>query len=450
MIGDWYAFRRRQPGWVLERRFRLRSPSVIIRTKKEVVDRRRRFLTSHLSPITSHLRDAHPTGRSDLTSAADTLRNTLLREPSCEPSLHVSNAPPSTIPARATLFDVARLVGVSIQTVSAVINDKPGISEPTRIRVRQAIDELNYHPNILASSLRARKSFTIGVIVPSITNPYFPEFVRGVEDVAHEHGFSLFLCNSDNQSDKELAYLQLLRRHAIAGFIDACYMENSRCRETLIDLIEHGVPVVVLGNLRIHPKTVVVDSKNKQGGYAAVAHLVEMGHRRIGVIKPPPTIVGLDRLSGFEIGFQDHGLPILDQYWVEGGFDVPHGEAGIRRLLELPHPPTAVIAANDLVAIGAATALRQMGRRVPEDVSIIGYDNIRMAELYEPALTTIAQPVYQMGVTAMRAIIRRIDDRSLGGAKRDFNPRLIIRASTQPLRRIRKAGRLIPREPGIV
>jgi LacI family transcriptional regulator len=350
----------------------------------------------------------------------------------------MSNLPPSIVPARATLFDVARLVGVSIQTVSAVINGKPGISEPTRVRVRQAVDKLNYHPNILASSLRARKSFTIGVIVPSITNPYFPEFVRGVEDVAHQHGFSLFLCNSDNQSDKELAYLQLLRRHAIAGFIDACYMENSRCRETLVDLIEHGVPVVVLGNLRIHPKTVVVDSKNRQGGYAAVAHLVELGHRRIGVIKPPPTIVGLDRLSGFQIGFHDHGLPILDQYWVDGGFDVSHGEAGIRCLLRLPNPPTAVIAANDLVAIGAATALRQMGKRVPEDISIIGYDNIRMAELYDPALTTIAQPVYEMGATAMRAIVRRIADRSLSGAKRDFSPRLIIRASTQALGRNRK------------
>jgi LacI family transcriptional regulator len=361
----------------------------------------------------------------------------------------MSSAPSPTAPARATLFDVARLVGVSIQTVSAVINDKSGISEPTRARVRQAINQLNYHPNILASSLRARKSFTIGVIVPSITNPYFPEFVRGVEDVAHEHGFSLFLCNSDNQSDKELAYLQLLRRHAIAGFIDACYMENRRCRETLVDLIEHGVPVVVLGNLRIHPKSVVVDSKNKQGGYAAVAHLVELGHRRIGVIKPPPTIVGLDRLIGFQTGFHDHGLPIIDQYWVEGGFAVSHGETGIRRLLQLPHPPTAVVAANDLVAIGAATALRQMGKRVPEDVSIIGYDNIRMAELYDPALTTIAQPVYDMGVTAMRAIIRRIEDRSLGGTKRDFNPRLIIRASTQALRRSRKEGRSIRREPEI-
>ena len=362
-------------------------------------------------------------------------------------NLHVNLPSPmrnaSIPPTRATLVDVAKLVGVSIQTVSAVVNDKPGISEPTRARVRQAVDKLNYHPNILASSLRAGKSFTIGVIVPSITNPYFPEFVRGVEDVAHQHGFSLFLCNSDNQSDKELAYLQLLRRHAIAGFIDACYMENSRCRETLVDLIEHGVPVVVLGNLRIHPKTVVVDSKNKQGGYAAVAHLVELGHRQIGVIKPPPTIVGVDRLKGFQIGFHDHGLSIDDRYWVEGGFDVFHGEVGIRRLLQLPNPPTAVVAANDLVAIGAATALRQLGKRVPQDISIIGYDNIRMAELYDPALTTVAQPVYDMGVTAMRAIIRRIDDRSLSGTKRDFSPRLIIRSSTQTLHQKKKKRHLI-------
>jgi LacI family transcriptional regulator len=348
---------------------------------------------------------------------------------------------PFNIPARATLFDVARLAGVSIQTVSAVVNDKPGISEPTQARVRQAVNQLNYHPNILASSLRARKSFTIGVIVPSITNPYFPEFVRGVEDVAHKHGFSLFLCNSDNQSDKELAYLKLLRRYAIAGFIDACYMENSRCIETLIDLIEHGVPVVLLGNLRIHPKAVIVDSKNKEGGHAAVTHLVELGHHRIGVIRPPPTIVGLDRLKGFALGFRAHGLPIIDKYWVEGGFDVSHGEAGIKRLLQLSHPPTAVIAANDLVAIGAATAVRRLGGSVPEDVSIIGYDNIRMAELYDPALTTISQPVYDMGVAAMRAIIRRIEDRSLGGAKRDFTPRLIARASTRSLNLNKKARR---------
>jgi LacI family repressor for deo operon, udp, cdd, tsx, nupC, and nupG len=157
--------------------------------------------------------------------------------------------------------------------------------------------------------------------------------------------------------------------------------------------------------------------------------------------------IGFDNCLG---NAEEHAVYMnLHVNWVEGGFDGSHGETGIRRLLELPHPPTAVIAANDLVAIGAATALRQMGKRVPEDVSIIGYDNIRMAELYEPALTTIAQPVYQMGVTAMRAIIRRIDDRSLGGAKRDFSPRLIVRSSTQPLRRNRKTRRLIPREQGI-
>ena len=149
------------------------------------------------------------------------------------------------------MLDVAKLANVSIQTVSAVINDKPGITDRTRVRVREAVTQLDYHPNFLASNLRAQRSFTIGVVIPSITNPFFPEFVRGIEDVAQQHGYSLFLCNSDDVEQKEISYLQLLRKHRIAGLIAAFQPSEPDGRKALQSFLAHPVPVVLLGALRL-------------------------------------------------------------------------------------------------------------------------------------------------------------------------------------------------------
>ena len=345
------------------------------------------------------------------------------------------------LPLRATLFDVAKLVGVSIQTVSAVVNDKPGISAATRQRVRQAAIELDYRPNILASSLRARKSLSLGVLVSSITNTFFPEFVRGVEDVAHANGYSLFLCNSDSRPEKELTYLQLLRQHAVAGLI-AAYEVCAESRELLIDLIDHGTPVVTLGRERIHPRAVTLDSSDEAGGYLAGQHLFSLGHQRIGVICPPRNQVGLDRMAGFARAFRENGRPFADEYWVEGGgFEFTHGQIGMERLASLPELPTAILAANDLVAIGAAHVLHKLGYQVPADVSVVGYDDIRMAELFNPPLTTIVQPMYQLGETARRALLRRWAKAALNGSHKTFHPKLVVRESTAARRRDKQTSK---------
>ena len=182
--------------------------------------------------------------------------------------------------------DVAKLANVSIQTVSAVINDKPGITERTRFRVRAAIAQLDYHPNFLASSLRAQRSFTIGVLIPSITNPFFPEFVRGIEDVAQKHGYSLFLCNSDDDPQKATAYLHLLRRHRIAGLIAAFQPRNPEGHNVLQSFLAHHVPVVLMGSRQPHENIVMVTEDDEQGTFLVTSHLLDLGHRRIGMITP--------------------------------------------------------------------------------------------------------------------------------------------------------------------
>ncbi len=338
-------------------------------------------------------------------------------------------APP--LDPRTTITDVAKLARVSIQTVSAVINQKPGISHQTTKRVLQAVDDLDYHPNILASSLRARRSLTVGVLIPSITNPFFPELVRGAEDLAHKNGYSLFLCNSDNDPRKEVSYLKLFLRHNVAGII-ATHDPNRPLREQFLKrFIAQGIPVALLGSSPLETAALFVAVDHEQGSRTATDHLLELGHRRIGIITPPPNgQICAKRLAGFLNALTAVSLPADPELIFDGGFEVADGQTGARKLMALRRPPSAIVAANDLVAIGAINALRKLGRRVPQDVSVIGYDDIQLAALFEPGLTTIAQPLYEMGTQAMLAILNRIKDRNLPEEVVEFPTRLVVRDST--------------------
>lgn len=329
------------------------------------------------------------------------------------------------------MIDVAKLANVSIQTVSAVINDKPGITEQTRSRVRDAIAELDYHPNFLASSLRAQRSFTVGVLIPSITNPFFPEFVRGIEDVAQKHGYSLFLCNSDEDQRKAVNYLQLLRKHRIAGLIAAFQPREPEGHRVLQSLLAHHIPVVLMGSKRPDERIVMITEDDEHGTFLATSHLLDLGHRRIGMITPPVGgEVEKSRVAGFLKAHASRSIQVAAELLVPGGFDVSDGQRGVSVLMRLRKAPTAIVAANDLVAIGSMNALRRLNKRVPQDVAIVGYDNIRMADLFDPAISTIAQPLYEMGETAMRAILARIGNRELSGEMIKFETRLVVRASS--------------------
>jgi LacI family transcriptional regulator len=338
------------------------------------------------------------------------------------------------ISRRTTITDVASTAKVSIQTVSAVFHDKPGISNETRQRVRQIIQRLHYVPNGLASSLRAQRSLTVGVVIPSITNPFFAEFVRGIEDVAHLNRYSVFLCNSDQDSEKETRYLQLLRRHNVAGYLVAYDLDNLAVERILVQLALQETPVVAFGSRQLHKKVNIIHSDDENGSFRITRHLIELGHRRIALIQGPTSGPGApvnrNRTRGYLRALKSAAIRVLKSYIVPGGFNVADGQAAAQRLLQCSPAPTAIVAANDLVAIGAMSALKQSGKRIPQDLSIVGYDNIPMSELVDPPLTTIWQPTYEIGKRAMEAVLGQIERPGMTGKVIRSDMPLIVRQST--------------------
>lgn len=328
--------------------------------------------------------------------------------------------------------DVARAARVSKQTVSAVINNKSGISEKTRIRVRQIIARLDYQPNLLAGSLRAQRSLTVGVVIPSITNPFYPELVRGIEDEAQRQGYSVFLCNADEDSEKEIQYLHLLRRHRIAGLIAATIKVNPAWTEELKSLARHGVPVVFVPSThQLSDEVVSIAVNDEEGFVKATDHLLDLGHKRIGMISPPPDPGNPSpRVAGFLKAHARRKMKVPSELIVRGGWHVADGQQGAAELLQLSRPPTAIVAPNDMAAIGAIMKIKELGRRVPEDIAVVGYDNIAIAEWYDPALTTVDQPHYLMGQRAMQAMLDRLKKPNEPAEMIEFETTLIVRRSS--------------------
>jgi LacI family transcriptional regulator len=328
--------------------------------------------------------------------------------------------------------DVARAARVSKQTVSAVINNKSGISEKTRIRVREIIARLDYQPNLLAGSLRAQRSFTVGVVIPSITNPFYPELVRGIEDEAQRQGYSVFLCNADENSEKEIQYLDLLRRHRIAGLIAATIRVNKAWTEALKSLAGQGIPAVfVPSTYKLGNQVVCIMADDEEGFIKATDHLLDLGHERIGMISPPvDTKKQSPRVTGFLKAHARRGKNPTPELIVPGGWHVAEGQEGAAHLLQLSRPPTAVVAPNDMAAIGAIIKIKELGRRVPGDIAVVGYDNIAIAEWYDPALTTVDQPHYRMGQRAMQAVLDRLNHPEEPAEMIKFETTLVIRHSS--------------------
>jgi LacI family transcriptional regulator len=338
--------------------------------------------------------------------------------------------------SKITMDDVARAAGVSIQTVSAVINNKSGISEKTRLRIRKIIARLDYQPNLLASSLRGQRSFTIGVLIPSITNPFYPELVRGIEDEAQRHGYSLFLCNSDEDPQKEVNYLHLLRRHRIAGLIAGTINEHPAWTQALNNLAAQGISIVLLlGSSRPSEKISLVTTDDQEGFVKVTSHLLDLGHDRIGMIMPPPNPKGTEpRVTGFIQAHASRGRTVEPELLVRGGWHFTEGQEGAAQLMRLPVPPTAIVAPNDMAAIGAITKLKELNVKVPEDLAVVGFDNISIAQWYDPPLTTVDQPRHQIGERAMQELLKRFENPGAPAEVVTLETSLIIRHSSGGLR----------------
>jgi LacI family transcriptional regulator len=327
-----------------------------------------------------------------------------------------------------TIRDVARRAGVSVATVSRVISENGyPVAARTRHRVRAAASALEYSPNLIARGLKKRASGIIGLIFPDITNPFYPAVARGAEDVARQHGYTVVLCNTDEELSRESLYLDLLRRLWIDGFLFATVGQNTR---HLRALRAHHIPVVLVARDVERPSLDAVFVDSLRGARLATGHLIALGHRRIAHIAgTPSSSSGRDRRRGYERAMAEARLPVRDGWVIETHFRAEEGYRAAGRLLAARDRPSAVFVANDLMAVEALRAARDAGVRVPEELAIVGFDDIPLARAVVPALTTVAQPAYHMGALAMERLLRRIAGHDTGPTKVMLDAELVIRQS---------------------
>ena len=335
----------------------------------------------------------------------------------------------------ATIQDVARRAGVSVATVSRVINDQGNVRQDTVELVRQAIEDLGYHPNSMGRNLRQNRSNRILVLQPSIANPFYPNVIRGIDATASAAGYQMILSDTNNDPEREGRYLSLLDGHVVDGAII-----TTPCHEPEhYRAIAGRYPMVFCSEDYADSPVASVTMDNRQGGYDAARYLIGLGHRKIGfmcVYGDHHTVH--QRLRGFRDALGEAGIPLPERYIVAATSPSAAQMPEITRqaalkFAELADRPTAIFCTSDLIAIAAMHALKEAGLRVPEDISVCGIDNIDFSNLCDPPLTTVAVPLFDMGCQAVRLLLKRFADPGLP-ARRHVVPHTIIeRQSTAPL-----------------
>ncbi|HDC92269.1 LacI family transcriptional regulator [Candidatus Acetothermia bacterium] len=329
----------------------------------------------------------------------------------------------------ATIKDVARLAGVSVATVSHVINGTRPVSPETAAKVWKAIKELDYHPNAVARSLRTRVTHVIGVVVSDITNPFFATLVRGAEDAAIEAGYSLIVCNSDEDLGKEDLYVNMLRRRRMDGLLIAPVRDGAS--PAVRELSQSGMPFVFVDRKAKGIEADAVLSDNFRGAYLATNHLIERGHERIGVVLGiPGATTTEERYAGYRAALEEAGIEEDRELVVFGEYRASGGYRCTRELLARRRPPTAIFSTNNLMTLGVLKALFAAGIRIPRGMAVIGFDDLEWAEMAQPPLTVVTQRPYEIGNRAVKLLLERL------GGRRD-EPReirvpvdLIVRGST--------------------
>ncbi len=329
-----------------------------------------------------------------------------------------------------TIYDVAKKAGVSAMTVSRVINGKKDVKPETRERVLKAIEELGYVPNSLARSFVLQKTRTIGLVITDITNPFFTTLARGVEDTAMKSQFSVIFCNTDEDPDKEVLYLELLARKRVDGVILA---SASGRRGPLKSILLRNIPIVLIDREVDGLEDLdIVKGDSVYGAYLLTKHLLDLGHRRIGIIVGSKNIsTAEDRVEGYKRALIEAGVTIDEELIRFARYSREDGYKVTKDLLSLDNPPTAIFGGNNFIAVGAMMAIRDSGLNVPEDIALVSFDDIESLSQVYPFFTVVTQPAYSMGVIAAELLIRRIEDKDRVRERRKviLQPELIIRKS---------------------
>ena len=328
-----------------------------------------------------------------------------------------------------TIQDVAREAGVAVGTVSNVLNGHPYVSEETRAKVTAAVKRLGYRRNSLAGGLRSRSTMTLGLLLPTLVNPFYPALARGVEDVARENGYTVVLCNTDRDHRREQGIVQTLLEKRVDGIIA---VSPGTAPQHLLPANAAPPLVVVEGGSVEAPPCDMVTLQAQSGIDEAARHLRSLGHRRIGMIRGPAGVARADeRADLWRAAAARHGLELAHETTVAGDFSFAGGERGGRELLVRSDRPSAIVAANDLMALGAMKAAWGLGLAVPRDVSIVGFDDIDAASYVTPALTSVAVPAYEQGAEAVRLLLSRMAAKAPPPVRVcALGTRLLVRAST--------------------
>lgn len=331
----------------------------------------------------------------------------------------------------ANIQDVAKRAGVSIATVSRVLNGRDHVNEDVIARVRAAAQELQYQPSRAARALRANQATILGLLITDIQNPFFTALVRGVEDVAQRNGYSLILCNSDEDPQKERRYIEVLCAERVAGVIIAPTREQQHSFKLFS---KHNIPVVAVDRRIKDSETDVVLVDNVRGAREATAHLIANGYRRIGIISGPiSTTTGRERLEGYRLALQEADIepdPALERI---GSFKEESGRQRTYELLDLVKPIDALFVANNLMTLGALAALHECKLCIPDDIALVGFDEMPWASLQTISLTTVTQPVYEIGSTAALRLFQRLQNPAAFTRQEIvLAPTLRIRNSSRP------------------
>jgi len=302
---------------------------------------------------------------------------------------------------KITIRDIARMTNLSTATVSRVLNNKPDVSEQAREKVMEVIQQHNYNPNSVARGLALNRTNTIGLILPDITNPFFPELARGVESRAKDLGYSVILTDIKNDNAALIETVDFLRTKQVDGIIIVQW-SNSFSKELEQTVNESDLPIVAID--REEGKS-YVNFDNFSSGYQAAKFLIDQGHVDIGHITGDmATLAAQKRYEGFRNCLVEHGIPFNEEWIYQGDFTLESGYKGMATLLGKERKPSAVFAANDMLAIGAYDAVNDAGLSIPEDISIIGHDDISFASIVRPKLTTISVPRYELGMSCVDAL----------------------------------------------
>ena len=334
----------------------------------------------------------------------------------------------------ATIKDVAKMAGVSTTTVSHVINKTRFVAKETEEAVMQAIKSLKYSPSAVARSLKVNTTKSIGMIVTTSESPYFAEIIHAVEDHCYRQSYSLFLCNTQNDPEKIKNHLDMLAKKRVDGLLVMCSEYTSHSLDILSNAAD--IPMVVM-DWGPNTDTDVIEDNSFTGGYIATKHLIDCGHKAIGLIAGElDKTTAKTRYEGFVKAMNEANLPIHENWIMEGFFEPEDGYECMNKILSQDSLPTAVFCCNDVMALGAISAITEKGLRVPDDISIIGYDNIHSSRFYAPPLTTIHQSKSRLGAQAVNLLFERIANKDNDSHEKHriaIHPELVLRKSVRTL-----------------